>query len=81
MSLEEQLDDKPNPIVDSDQADIEGYDPHRDGTKFGTKNDQHDMYRLGKDQKFRVSGQLLKRILRTHKNSEILGSFQYLDFL
>jgi hypothetical protein len=30
-------------------------DPARDSLHLGTSNDQHDMYRLGKEQKFRVS--------------------------
>ena len=47
------LEDKMDPVV-ADHSTEEVYDPSKEVSKYGTKYDQTDMYRLGKEQKFRV---------------------------
>jgi hypothetical protein len=55
--MDDKFDEKTDPVVAQQQAegvDENFYDPQRPVAKFGTRDDQHDMFRMGKDQKFRV---------------------------
>jgi hypothetical protein len=52
------LDDKMESVV-ADHSAEEVYDPNKDVSKYGTQFDQTDMYRLGKEQKFRVGRSFL----------------------
>jgi hypothetical protein len=54
MSDSDQVfDDKMGSVADFSADEI--YDPSKPIEKYGTQFDQTDMYRLGKDQKLRVS--------------------------
>jgi hypothetical protein len=64
MSLDYKMDDKMDPVVASQQASEE-LDPSQDPVHLGTRNDVHDMYRLGKEQRFRVSNKHLSNHIKT----------------
>jgi hypothetical protein len=64
MSLDYKMEDKMDPVVEAEQANEE-LDPSQDPVHLGTKNDVHDMYRLGKEQRFRVSDKRQSKIAET----------------
>jgi hypothetical protein len=68
-------DDKSYPELAYAQADDESVATERDPKKYGTKEDQHDMYRMGKDQKLRVSLPLTFFRPTLTASSETLASF------